>query len=657
MELANKSAAFFDGSDIKLVYIEEDSKAKLNVRNERGRQFKIPAKNIIQLIESCTFEQFSSSAENLLSQIQAGMEEIESELLWEMVADEFKDHDLKELSEIYFGTFTPVQSCSLFLKIIEDTIHFKRKGICFIPRTEEQIQEQKIAEQRKREKEELKERIIPWLKDAVNKQEIEEVPDEFQAVLNQLEIFLYNRKQNEATRLLTQVIGDSSLKLAIYNLLSAAGKIDENADKFLILAGINEVFSNRIIEYSKSLSSKIDDSGRVDLSTILTFSIDDEDTKDIDDALSLEMLNDGSYKVYIHIADVSAHIHKNDILDEEASQRVTSIYLPSKTVNMFPKALSQGVASLIAGDERAAMSFIIEFSSEYEIKDWEVVLSKVNVDHKLSYTKADELLEANKDEIGSALYYLNEIANKLKEDRKKEGAAIFNRPELKLKVIDGKVDVSVVERNSKSRNLVSEFMILANNTAARYCSRNDVPIIFRVQEKPEDLPEVNEEVYDPIMFERTIKCMKKSRLSLHPQSHGGLGVDFYTQLTSPIRRYTDLIMQRQLSAFLNGEELPYEAEELMSVLGVAESINNEVREVQRQAESYWLHVYIKENLVNRECAATVISKAPGGYLIELDDIYHKTRLMSPSKLKSGDRIQVRIEKVKENKNFIQMSLL
>ena len=151
--------------------------------------------------------------------------------------------------------------------------------------------------------------------------------------------------------------------------------------------------------------------------------------------------------------------------------------------------------------------------------------------------------------------------------------------------------------------------------------------------------------------------MKRSRLSLHPQSHGGLGVDFYAQLTSPIRRYTDLIMQRQLSAYLKGETLAYEPEELMSVLGVAESINGEVKEVQRQAESYWLHVYIKDNMLDSECGATVISKAPGGYMIELDEIYHKTRLMTQNKLKNGERITVKIEKVRPQKGSIQMSLV
>lgn len=656
MELAQKSAAFFDGTDLKLVYVDDDSKAKLNVRNEGGRQFKIPVRNIIQPLESLSFEKFCSSAESLSNKISADADEIETEFLWELVSEDSREYELTELAENYFGESTPVQNCSLFLSLVKDTARFKRKGVSFTPRSAEQVEEQQIAEKRKKEKEELKQRIIPWLTESLKKDHIESVPEEFQPTLNQLEIFLYNRKQNEATRYLSQIIGDDSLKTSIFNLLQACGKIDEKTDKFLILAGINEQFSQRILETTEELSGEVDTSDRKDLRSLLTFSIDDSDTMDIDDALSIETIAGGGLRVYIHIADVSAHISKNDILDDEASQRVTSIYLPTKTVNMFPKKLSQGVASLVAKEDRAAMSFIVDFDENLESKNWEVVLSTVHVDHKLSYSNADELIDSG-DELGQALSDLSRIAEHQKEIRKEEGAAIFNRPELKIRVKDEKVSVSIVERNSVSRNLVSEFMILANSTAARFCARNDVPIIFRTQEKPEGLPEVEEDSYDPILFERTIKCMKRSRLSLHPQSHGGLGVDFYTQLTSPIRRYTDLIMQRQLAAFLKGEELAYEPEELMSVLGVAESINNEVREVQRQAESYWLHVYIKDNLVDSECEATVISKAPGGYMIELDGIFHKTRLMTQSKLKNGERVKVRIEKVRPQKGSIQMSLV
>ena len=213
-----------------------------------------------------------------------------------------------------------------------------------------------------------------------------------------------------------------------------------------------------------------------------------------------------------------------------------------------------------------------------------------------------------------------------------------------------------MSRTSASRNLVGEFMILANSIAARYCVRNDVPIIYRTQEIAEGLPELDPDNYDPLLFEQAIKCMKKSRLSLHPQSHGGLGADFYTQLTSPIRRYTDMVMQRQLTGHLLGHELPYEAEELMAVIASAETVNSEVRDVQRSADNYWLHEFIRLEMTGEECEAIVISKAPGGYQVELLPLHNRTRLMTPEKLTPGDLVKVLIEKVKPKRNLIQLLL-
>jgi len=243
------------------------------------------------------------------------------------------------------------------------------------------------------------------------------------------------------------------------------------------------------------------------------------------------------------------------------------------------------------------------------------------------------------------------------QQRLDNGAALFNRPELKIRVVDGEVTAKVSKRNSASRFLVSEFMILANSIAARFCARHDIPIIYRVQDKPEGLPELDPEHYDPILFDKAIKCMKKSRLSLYPGEHGGLGVDFYTQLTSPVRRYTDLIMQRQLAAKLTETPLPYEGDELMQIIANADVANSEVREVQNQADSFWLHEYIRLNLQGQEETATVVNKLTGGWLVELDTLCNRTRLNCPEKFTAGDRIRVEIEKVKPEKGFIRLRFL
>ena len=138
MQLAQNSAAFFDGTDLKLVYVDDDSKGKLNVRNERGRQFKIPSRNIIQVLEAVSFDQFCSKAESLSDQINSESAEIETEFLWELISENPKEYELAQLAENYFGESTPIQRCALFLSIVNDTVHFKRKGnsVCrvYLPR-------------------------------------------------------------------------------------------------------------------------------------------------------------------------------------------------------------------------------------------------------------------------------------------------------------------------------------------------------------------------------------------------------------------------------------------------------------------------------------------------------------------------------------------
>jgi exoribonuclease II len=654
MDFTDRIIAFFDGSDLKIIHVEEESKNKLAVRTERGRQFRIPVKNVLLDLESATYDGYTSRYESLVSEIATKKEDVETKLLWEMIEEDIKEYDLLELADHYFGDGEKLAACALFNALLADTIHFKRKGIGFTPRSAEQVDEQQQIVKRKKEREEFRERIIPWLEASLLQEKIEDTPAEFGPFLNLLEVFLSNRKDNDSSRIFASVLGKKPLKDAVYELLMKTGRLNETDDRYLVLAGISEKFSQRITEDAEQ--QKVIDlfDGREDLTHLTTFSIDDESTMDIDDALSIERTDSG-FRVGVHITDVSAAIIQGEVLDTEASNRVTSIYLPDRTVNMFPKMISQDICSLVAGQDRAAMSFLIDFDENFEQVDFAVKLSKVNTDAKLSYNSADELLTLD-ETYSEDLKDLHKIALELQQERISKGAAIFNRPELKISVENGQPDVSVMDRNSASRFLVSEFMVLANSIAARFSARHDVPIIYRVQDTPEGLPELDPDVYDPILFEQAIKCMRKSRLSLHPQSHGGLGADFYTQLTSPIRRYTDLIMQRQLAAYLQERPLPYEAEELMAVISAAEAVNADVRDVQRQAENYWLHLYVENIFLEKTLEATVISKAPGGYMIELDEIFYKTRMAIQDKKQPGDRIEVRVDKVKPRQSIMQLVL-
>jgi len=659
MEYTERIIAFFDGSDLKLVHCSQEVKNNLQVKTENGKQFRIPMKNVIVPLHNSTFDKFSATHDELAGQITSMREEIDTELLWEMILEEdAKDFSLEDLADHYFGEQEELPKCALFSCVIADGIHFKRKGISFIPRSAEQVKEQLLAIQRKQEKEEYRSRLLPWLETSLKAQEVSDIPEEFKAFLNLLHVFLFNRKPNEASKTLNQLIGDRSLKDMTYDLLMKCNFLDKDCDRFLVIAGIEEKFSQRVQDNAAEIKAiPQHDEHRLEMDDLVSFSIDDEETKDIDDALSFETLESGLRRVGIHITDLSAYVSDGDVLDDEASKRVTSIYLPTRTVNMFPRRLSQGLASLVAGEQRPCMSFFVDFNEEGEIVEWDIKLTKLAVSHRLSYDGADAMMQDNTADLQSVLNELNDISLSLRDQRLDKGAALFNRPELKIRVFDGEPSVKLVERNSPSRSLVGEFMILANCVAALYCVRNEVPIIYRTQDVAEGLPELDPDHYDPILFDKAIKCMKKSRLSLHPGSHGGLGADFYTQLTSPIRRYTDLVMQRQLTSHLLGAELSYEAEELMSIIASAEAVGNEVKDVQRQADNYWLHEFLKKEMTGSEVEATICSKAPGGYQVELAPLHVRSRLMTPEKFSAGDKVQVRIEKVRSKGGVIQMSLI
>ena len=431
MELKGKAAAFFDGSDVKLIYIEDSDQNKLKARTETGRQFKIPVKNIVCPVKSLTYEEFTSQSSGLMEEIYSLSKTIETELLWEMVADT-QEYSSEDLSENYFGCSDPLQVCSMFVALVEDYIHFKRKGLLFINRNEEQVKERKTALIRKREKEEFREKALPWIKEIIKADEVGEIPSQFKQFLNQLEVYLTNRKPNEASQLLAAATGEGSLKEMVYEILLKCDVIDKSKDRFLLLAGIDEQFSNRILEEAENFDCNHGNEKRIDYTGILTFSIDDEDTLDIDDALSLERLDNGGFKVGIHITDVSAYIEKNDILDREASKRVTSIYLPTGTVHMFPPALAQKKLSLTEGDVRPAMSFFVCFDSDFQIAESSVELTEVRVDRKLSYESTDKLLQ-NDSDLSEVLDTLYQISLSLKKQRIEKGAAIFNRPEIKIR--------------------------------------------------------------------------------------------------------------------------------------------------------------------------------------------------------------------------------
>jgi exoribonuclease-2 len=327
-----------------------------------------------------------------------------------------------------------------------------------------------------------------------------------------------------------------------------------------------------------------------------TCTIDDPESADLDDALSVRPRIDGGWEVAIHIADPSEWVAPDSGLDRFARFASTSLYLPTGVEPMLPEELSERVMSLVQGRPRPAMTTQFSFSKHLEVEQVELFRSTVHVDARLDYNTVDAVLMGvpHPDLPTDKLTALRFIADEFHLRRMESGAVTLKLPEVKLRVdIEaGEPRIELAERSdSPSRSLIQEWMVAANVAAARYCSTHDIPALYRTQEPPDGDLEDAEILSIPPGVAREfarLKRMRRGEASLEPAPHAGLGVESYIQVTSPIRRYMDLVMQRQIAAHLEERPLPYTVDELDLLRSEIERSVFEARKIEQRARKYWM---------------------------------------------------------------------
>jgi exoribonuclease-2 len=376
-----------------------------------------------------------------------------------------------------------------------------------------------------------------------------------------------------------------------------------------------------------------------------TVTIDDEETVEIDDALACEPTPDGGFLVYVHIALVADFVTKGGPMDLEAAARGATVYLPETTVRMLPDPVSTAAASLQAGAERHVLTTEARLSASGEMLSYAIYPELIQVDTRLTYDRADSILagETNGSELAESLNVqvldrLKTAAARLRDRRRAAGAWLIQRREPKVSVVGDEIEIKIIDTASPSRELVAEFMVLSNHVAARAAAERGVPMIYRVQ------PNTMDDTF-----------VSRARLSLHPEFHAGVGLDCYVQASSPIRRYVDLVLQRQLIAMLDeGAASAYDREELMAVLATAEASEAEGRQLERRAKRYWILTYLKRSALERPLEATVWRD---GVSAELDAYAARGSLRGAPNLPSGARIEVRIGRIDPLRGWLTLNYL
>lgn len=425
-------------------------------------------------------------------------------------------------------------------------------------------------------------------------------------------------------------------------------------------AGIPTEFSEKVLNQAVRVSKEVseaDRAGRKDLRDWLMVTIDGEDAKDLDDAVSLQTI-DGNYVLGVHIADVTNYVQENSALDREAFERGTSVYLADRVIPMLPHKLSNGICSLNAGEDRLALSCIMTFDQAGEMIDHEIVETVIHVDKRMSYNGVAKILDGNTEETGtdqeivSMLLSMKKLSDILRERRGRRGSIDFDFPETKV-ILDenGKpVDIRPYERNGATK-IIEDFMLMANETVAEEYYWRELPFIYRTHEVPDEdkirklstfinnfgyhihvrnevrpkeiqklLDKVDGTPEEALISRLTLRSMKQARYTTENTGHFGLAAKYYTHFTSPIRRYPDLqihrIIKENLRGRLNEDRISHYEEILSRVAAQCSDRERRAEEAEREVVKMKKAEYMRSH-IGEEYDGVISGVTKWGVYVEL----------------------------------------
>lgn len=410
---------------------------------------------------------------------------------------------------------------------------------------------------------------------------------------------------------------------------------------------------------------------RVDLRNEIIVTIDGDDAKDLDDAISLKKLDNGHYQLGVHIADVSYYVEEDSPLDKEAVKRGTSIYLVDRVIPMLPHKLSNGICSLNPNTDRYTISCIMEIDENGQTVSHDIIQSVIHSSYRMTYNHVNMILDGDKElqkkyrDVVDLFFLMQELASLLRKKRDERGAIDFDVNEGKVLVDDqGKAVDVVLRTRGASDKIIEEFMLRANETVAQHFKWMDIPFIYRVHEHPK-LKKLQQfvSIVKPLGYqikgsldhvypnelsaiveaskgteEHTVistlllRCMQKARYDEECLGHFGLADDYYTHFTSPIRRYPDLLVHRLIRKYLFEEryDLVGHYQEVIPLLAEKSSLRERAAiDIEREVDDMKMAEYMSYH-IGEVYEGMISSITQFGFFVELpntiDGLVHMTEL-------------------------------
>ena len=402
------------------------------------------------------------------------------------------------------------------------------------------------------------------------------------------------KKEYLNKKVLVRVEGwDKKYKNPIGKVVKVIGNIEDHnteINSILMDYGFAPEFPKKVEEAANKITHNISNKEiekRLDIRTTTTFTIDPKDAKDFDDALSVRKLKNENWEIGVHIADVSHYVEEGSIIDMEAINRATSVYLVDRVIPMLPEVLSNDICSLKPNVDRLAYSVFFEINEKAEVINYKIEKTVIHSDVRLTYESAQEIINSKKGSLVTELLLLDKLSKILRRKRQENGSINFESSEVKFILDDDNMPIDVFFKESLSTNhLIEEFMLLANRTVAKHIGfpkKNAKPFVYRVHDLPDKeristlneivkkfghniennnpkilskslnylLNKVKGEPEQQMVETLTIRSMAKAVYTTLNIGHYGLAFDYYSHFTSPIRRYPDLIVHRMLDQYIN----------------------------------------------------------------------------------------------------------